>query len=336
MNSVANIIRSVNRTKPYNIITFPTHERYETNLCHTGHRFVSLRGQGIKDWNDKYAKRPSNYTLCRRSEDQTVESYLQCLPADIECDLILSQQKFGQAQVAMPLSQILGVPLVMLEHTWPLTEWPKSRLAQLKQMRGDVNLFISSQSRAAWGWSDTEASVVTHGIDSDLFSPCESIPRELKILSVVNDWVNRDYACGFSIWREVTSGLPVRPLGDTPGLSVAPSCVEQLIYEYRSNAIFVNTSIQSPVPMSLLEAMSCGMAVVSTDNCMLADVIEDGVNGFRTNDKSLMRKRLVDLLNDEGMRIELGRKARTTILTKFSLQNFVSSWNKVFDNVLNR
>ena len=38
----------------YTILTFPTHERYETNLSKTGHDFYAFRSEGLKDWNTDY------------------------------------------------------------------------------------------------------------------------------------------------------------------------------------------------------------------------------------------------------------------------------------------
>ena len=41
--SVRSILRSAHKPKKLNILTFATHERYEHNLCKTGHNFYSLK-----------------------------------------------------------------------------------------------------------------------------------------------------------------------------------------------------------------------------------------------------------------------------------------------------
>ena len=46
-----------------NILTFATHERYEENLCKTGHNFYSLKFG--KEWDTTYAPVPSNYHMTR-------------------------------------------------------------------------------------------------------------------------------------------------------------------------------------------------------------------------------------------------------------------------------
>ena len=65
VSPTSSIIRAATRSvrEPLNILTFPTHERYETLLCQTGHNFYSYRAEGIKDWNTNYGEIPDNYIL---------------------------------------------------------------------------------------------------------------------------------------------------------------------------------------------------------------------------------------------------------------------------------
>ena len=64
-NPVASITRAATRkfSEPLNILTFPTHERYESGLAKTGHDFYAFRAEGLKNWNEDYAKRPDNYYI---------------------------------------------------------------------------------------------------------------------------------------------------------------------------------------------------------------------------------------------------------------------------------
>ena len=282
------IIRAATRkpTEKLNILTFPTHERYESMLAKTGHNFYAYRAEGIKDWNETYAKLPDNYHLL----DPELES--NQIPEYVDFDLVLSQNKFGQFQKAIELSSVLHLPLVSLEHTLPMPQWGEDTLGQLRNMRGHINLFISQYSIDAWGWEDkNDTKVVTHGIDTDLFCPKEEEKSD-EILSVVNDWINRDWCCGFSIWQRTIDGLPYKVVGDTPGLSKPAVSTEELVSDYQNSRIFFNTSTISPVPTALMEAMSCGCAVVSTETCMIPEVIENGVNGFITNDEKQMKQYL--------------------------------------------
>jgi hypothetical protein len=337
LNPMTSIIRQAKRqpSESLNILTCPTHERYESGLCLTGHNFYACQAQGIKTWNTNYAPLPDNYTLLNP------ELGKQQIPTYIEFDLVLSQNKFGQFQMLYPLAKEMNIPLISLEHTLPVPSWPEQQRAQLREMRGHINVFISEYSLDQWQWDDrNDTTVIHHMVDTDVFNPGEqfmSIPpynfREEHILSVVNDWINRDWCCNFQGWQRITQGLPVKVLGDTPGLSL-PAGQNELVDVYRNSRIFLNTSTISPVPTSLLEAMACGCAVVSTATCMIPEIIEDGVNGFISNDENILREKCKLLLNDNELAKKLGYEASKTIKEKFNKDRFVNQWNQVFRSVL--
>jgi len=327
ISPISSITRSATKRddEPLNILTFPTHERYETGLAKTGHNFYAYRAEGIKDWNPDYAELPSNYCLL----DPELEA--KQIPLYLDFDLVLSQNKFGQFQFAKTISEMLHLPLVSLEHTLPMPEWDLATREALKEMRGDINLFISEYSIGQWGWDNKDDTfVIHHGVDTDLFKPSD-LSREGHMLSVVNDWINRDWCCGFYSWQRITQNFPTRVVGDTPGLSEPAPSITKLVNEYASSRIFLNTSTISPVPTSLLEAMACECAIVSTATCMIPEIIEHGVNGFISNDEQELREHLVTLLNDEQLADQMGKKARQTILEKFSEKRFIRTWKGVFN-----
>jgi glycosyltransferase involved in cell wall biosynthesis len=318
--AISSICRAATRKKgePLNILTFPTHERYESGLAQTGHNFYGWRGENIKDWNTTYAPIPSNYHLLNGK-----------LPEELDLDLVLSQNKWGQYPTAYYFARNLHLPLITLEHTLPSSTM-QSQIAEYKRMRGNINIFISKYSQQCWQWeNDKSVRIIHHGVDTNLFKPVD-INREIHVLSVVNDFANRDWCCGYELWRQLTAGLPVKLLGDNPGLSKAAG-PEELTKAYQSCRVFLNTSLVSPVPTVLLEAMACGAPVVSTNNCMIPEVIQHGVNGFISNNEEELRHYLELLLEDQELGIKLGVAARHTIQTKFSLDSFIKNWQQVFD-----
>jgi glycosyltransferase involved in cell wall biosynthesis len=106
------------------------------------------------------------------------------------------------------------------------------------------------------------------------------------------------------------------------------------VREYQRSKIFLNTSLISPVPTVLLEAMSCGCAVVSTDTCMIPEFIKHGENGFMGKTAHELRY-YVDLLRkDDKLASEMGNAARKTIVDNFSMNKFVSKWKEVFRRMI--
>lgn len=328
---VSTILRQATRKldEPLNILTFPTHERYETGLCMTGHNFYAYRGEGIKDWNSTYAKLPDNYTLLDPSYG------INQLFMDVDLDLVLCQNKLAHYEVSKQVSDALNLPLICLTHVLPPKEWGTQHLAELRSMRGHYNVFISEYSRDVWGWNEEDSIVIHHGIDTELFTGDWSTEREPHILSVVNDWINRDWACGYQLWGSISKGLPTKVVGDTPGLSSPAKDVNELAEIYRTSRIFLNTSLVSPVPTSLLEAMSAGCAVVSTATCMIPEIIEDGKNGYISNDASKLKKHLEHLLVDDARCKRIGLEAQKTVREKFSMDKFVQKWDNLFKEAAN-
>lgn len=303
-----------------NILSFATHERFQTGLALTGHSFFLLGGNGIKDWNPTYAPIPANHTIINKDV---------LPPLDIDFDIVLSQNKAGQFPVAQFYSKKMNIPLITLEHTLPPPGWNMEMIEKSKNLKGDVNVFISKYSVAQWGEKLFESVVINHGVETELFCPV-NISRENVLLSVVNDFPNRDCFCGFKLWQQITDGLPSYVCGDSKGFSKAAKDTAELISIYQQSSIFLNTSLVSPIPTSLLEAMSCQCAIVTTSTCMIPEIIIHGVNGFISNNPQELRSYCEKLLANPALARKLGKAARETIEERFPMKNFVKQWDDLF------
>ena len=76
--------------------------------------------------------------------------------------------------------------------------------------------------------------------------------------------------------------------------------------------------------------MSCGCAIVTTETCMIPEIIENGKNGYMSNDPAKLRGFIEKLLKDDDLAKEIGYNARKTILENFALDKFISKWNQLF------
>lgn len=311
---------NINTKTKYNILTFPTHERYESQLAKTDHNFYSFNLPNFKKWNYEQVDVPHNYHILPEGD----------FCGYIEYDFILSQSKFWQFQAAKEIQKSLRIPIISLEHTLPTPQTlSKQQIDGMRHMTGDMNVFISEYSANIWNVNG-KTTVIHHGIDTKQFNNLK-LERSNNVLTVANDFINRDYCLNYSGWKRVTSGLEVKLVGDTKGLSQPAESIEQLVNEYNTCGVYFNSSTLSPIPTSLLEAMSCGCAVVSTATCMIPEIIENGVNGFISNDENELRSKIEFLLYNKDAAEVMGVKARETIEQKFPESKFIKTWNAIFD-----
>ena len=329
--SIRTIMRKCDPDRKLNILTFATHERYEENLCKTGHNFYSLSIG--KTWDTDYAPIPDNYHI------------IDTIPDYIDFDLILTHtscDRMFQAHQHLTGSDInqgnkTGIPILRHTHVLPDVRFDvPDQTSAFCKYPSDKNSFISEYNMTQWNMStETSASVIEHGIDTSFWKPDENIERDNACLSVVNDWPNRDWCCGYNLWQQTVQGLPIKVFGKSPGLSEPANSTEHLREIYKCSRIFYNTSLHSPVPTVLLEAMACGCAIVSTANCMIPEIIENGKNGLISNDPQELRGFLQLLLKDEDLAKELGDNARKTIVEKYNLEKFVDNWNNLLHSTVN-
>ncbi len=92
-------------------------------------------------------------------------------------------------------------------------------------------------------------------------------------------------------------------------------CVEQWL---QKSDIFVFYSAFEGQPNVVLEAMSCGLPVLSTPVGDLKSVIKHRQNGFLAEDFGDFVSLLQELMTDSGLREKIGQQARHTIETQAS------------------
>jgi len=95
---------------------------------------------------------------------------------------------------------------------------------------------------------------------------------------------------------------------------------QKLIRLYRGAALVLHPAHYEGLPTTLLEAMSCGKAVVATAVSGALDAISSGENGVLVPPRqpAEMARAVLALLENEGLRAELGREARRTIEERYT------------------
>lgn len=322
---ISNITRIATRKEgePLNILCNSIHEAYQTAISHCNATFYIFQHPHCKVWNTKYRPLPPNFIqLDQNQKEQQIPSY-------VDFDLALIESVFGHYQFMKPIADRMHIPTIRLEHTSRMPWWDDNKMHDLKNLKGDINVFISEQSRNDWWFGKQEAKVIEHGIDTEEFCPSD-IKREGG-LSVVNDFKNRGNILGFEQWKYIVKDLPIKLLGATPGLSRPAASIKELVEHYQSTLVFINTSIYSPIPMSVLEAAACGCAIVSTATCAIPDIFTHGKNALLSNDPTELRYYFEKCLQEPEWAIEIGMAARKLIEERFNLGRFAKEWNETFE-----
>lgn len=212
------------------------------------------------------------------------------------------------------------------------------------------HLHLSEYSRKVYKQADKPwAHVILGGVDTEKFSPDETIARDGTVLFVgrllphkgVNDLLS---AVAPDMPLElIGQAYDARFLADLKTLakgkqvSFRHDCDDAaLIRAYRKALCVVLPSVYqtmygevSNVPellgQTLLEGMACGTPVICTDVASMPEVVKDGVMGFvvRANDAAALNEKLCWLREHPREAKEMGRRARQHVLEKFTWQKVV-------------
>ncbi len=97
--------------------------------------------------------------------------------------------------------------------------------------------------------------------------------------------------------------------------------------------IFVYYSGHDNVPTVILEAMACGLPVITNEVGAVSEVVTNGRDGYvaRNNDEYLTH--LLNLVEDFKLRQRLGMIARKTVEEKFNLGKVVERYTRLYEKV---
>lgn len=99
--------------------------------------------------------------------------------------------------------------------------------------------------------------------------------------------------------------------------------------------VFVLPSFQEGVPMAMLEAMACGLPVITTPVGGIPDVVTDGEEGFliAPGDVAALREAMRALIEDERQRLAFGARARLRA-ERFDVSHFAAELANMYRTVL--
>jgi glycosyltransferase involved in cell wall biosynthesis len=96
-------------------------------------------------------------------------------------------------------------------------------------------------------------------------------------------------------------------------------------------AVFVLPSSVEAFPVTLVEAMACGKAVIASDIPGPRDIVRNGHNGllFEVGDVNALKNLIETVLGDETIRREIGTRARKTVEDGFTFERIGSMYENI-------
>lgn len=101
--------------------------------------------------------------------------------------------------------------------------------------------------------------------------------------------------------------------------------------------LFVLPTYYEGLPNAILEAMACGLPVISTRVGGIPEAVIDGESGILINskDEDALRSAIEFLLNSNGLAMEMGRNGRAIIERKFSWQRNAEETVRIYEDIIN-
>ncbi|MFJ7985478.1 GT4 family glycosyltransferase PelF [Streptomyces sp. NPDC094447] len=99
---------------------------------------------------------------------------------------------------------------------------------------------------------------------------------------------------------------------------------------YAAGSVVMLSSISEGFPFSLIEAMSCGRATVSTDVGGVREAVGDAGIVVPPREPAVMAAAVTALLRDGARRAELGRRARQRVVDRFTLHRSVDGFRQIY------
>lgn len=259
---------------------------------------------------------------------------------------------WGSGALALAKSRLLGRPNIFtgtLQLTPELDWWQELGPVKQAVVRGCLGL-----SSANLAISDAELAhlrrlgaprceTVTLGVDSDFYRPATAISRQKLVIIVshlTRENVRRKCVDTF-IWAvprvlERHPDARFRVIGGkedgypelahlTESLGVASVMeftgrisTDEKRRQYQIASVLAQTTIYEGFGMSIAEAMSCGLPIVSSWRGSIPELVGDCGRFVEPRDAIGMAAAITELLDDPAAAVDLGRRGRARIVERFS------------------
>jgi glycosyltransferase involved in cell wall biosynthesis len=216
------------------------------------------------------------------------------------------------------------------------------------------------------GFPAERVAVIANGVDTQKYAPMSDATEVRRELGIASDAPvvgivaalrpEKNHELFIEMARRVVSQLPAARfliVGDGPCRADLERRCREMSLE--SNVLFVGsrndvprllaatdvfalTSHNEANPISILEAMSVGLPVVSTNVGSIHEAVSDGITGnlVPAGNGELLAARVLGLLTDLRKRRAMGTAARNSVVDAWSIESMVSGYEQLIESIYRR
>ncbi len=250
-------------------------------------------------------------------------------------------------------SYIVGVPVIV-------SSWRGRKEQQFESLLWHASNRVVCNAQALKEFvmkrhsvAEERAEVVPNGVDTDFFTPDESLRADAPTILYLGRMVRiKDPMTALKAFRILSQRIPearmlmigngylqsyLKAYADEHGISdrvtVRPGTTDVRPY-LRKAWMLALSSVSEGLPNVILEAMSCGLPVVATDVGGNPEVVTEGVTGFLApaSDPEKMADAMEKIIRNERLRLSMAQKARETAVNNYSIEAITSLTEKALIN----
>lgn len=117
---------------------------------------------------------------------------------------------------------------------------------------------------------------------------------------------------------------------------VGPLYGEEKFRALKAADMFVFPTYNDAFPLVNIEAMQCGLPVISTYEGGIPDIVEHNESGYlvRKRDPEMLAEKIAVLLSDSNLRTEMGKRGYKKFVEQFTIDRFEKKMNQTFQEIL--
>jgi glycosyltransferase involved in cell wall biosynthesis len=100
--------------------------------------------------------------------------------------------------------------------------------------------------------------------------------------------------------------------------------------------VFVLCSLSEGLPLTLLEAMASGRAIIATNVGGIPEVIEHGINGLlvEPDNHRALTEAIIQLLRDKSLAKRISESARNKLMENFTLDKMTEKYKEIYQDCI--